>query len=142
MGLDLTQFDTVEISDAGAILDLRHPGTGEILKQPDGSVVSITVAGPDGERCRKQNRIATKKALEILGQGREQTEEEENDEEIDMLAALTLSWAGISISSDGADLPCTPENAKMLYRRFPAFRAQVNNFVKRRANFMRASQSN
>jgi hypothetical protein len=141
MGLDLTQFDTVELSDTGVALELRHPGTGEILRQPDGSAVVITLAGPDGERCRKQNRIATKKALEIIDQGRDQTEGELNEEELDMLAALTLSWSGVSISKDGADLSCTLENAKIVYRRFPAFRMQVNNFVKRRVNFMRASTS-
>jgi hypothetical protein len=140
MGLDLTQFDTVSLSESGVSMELRHPGTGEVLKQPSGETVSITLAGPDSERCRAQAHLAGKKRAEIFTSGRKTLSNEELDrEEVEMLAAMTIGWQGVSLSADGADLPCTKENAAEVYRRFPAFRQQAQRFVDARANFMKAS---
>ena len=55
-------------------------------------------------------------------------------EGIEVLAACTLGWKGVVV--DGAPLPCSRDNAIMLYTRFPWLREQVDQFVSDRSVYL------
>ena len=57
------------------------------------------------------------------------------EESIEILAACTLSWKGVIV--EGKSLPCTRENAVMLYTRFPWLKEQAEAFVADRASYFR-----
>jgi hypothetical protein len=127
---DLSQLDTAKASDEGAELELRHPKTGEVLGGP-----VIILAGPDSEIVRGAQRKLTNKRLK--GRRTKVDAEMIEDEQLEVLALSTLGWR--DIACDGAVLPCSKENAKMLYGRFPWIREQVDEFVGERGNFIKSS---
>lgn len=135
--MDLSQFDTAELANAGAVLELRGP-TGEPLIQDDGvTPVSITLLGEDSDVVTKANNIATNQFLRAGPNGQGITAEISKANEIAKFAKATVEWSGIVV--DKKPLECTPENAKALYRRFPWIRDQVRAFIADRANFLKAS---
>jgi hypothetical protein len=62
------------------------------------------------------------------------TAEEQDESGLNLLVACTLAWEGVIV--EGVDLPCTPDNVKMVYRRFPWLQEQVTAFIGDRANFL------
>jgi len=139
MGLDLAQFDTIKKSDEGAVMELLHPITKAVLTLSDGQPLTITLAGGDGERCRNANYIAADKRAAIYSTGRKLLCAAESEKEsLDFIVAMTISWQNIALESD-VDLPCTRENIRRVYTRFPDFKEQAVRFIESRANFMKAS---
>jgi hypothetical protein len=53
-------------------------------------------------------------------------------------AAVTKAWTGIALGEEDP-LPCTPDNALKLYRRFTWIADAVGKFVGDRANFLSRS---
>jgi hypothetical protein len=145
MSFDLGSLDTKKACDAGAVLELRHPDTGK------GLGIFITLAGVDSEAYVKaSNRIAARRAnlnmtparMKKVRAGRpvDVTEEDigaQQDDGIQLLAAVTLSWEGVLV--DGNEVACGQEQAVSLYSRFPWIRQQVDEWVSERANFLAGS---
>jgi len=52
----------------------------------------------------------------------------------DSYAACTVAWVNVIV--DGAELPCTRENALALYQRFRWLANQIAEFMQDRANFL------
>lgn len=133
---DLAALDGAATAEEGAVLELRHPNSGELIFTPDGKPVTIRLAGEDSFLYRRaqhtaQNRRFSRGALTKL-----RAEELENDQ-VEIYAACTLAWTGIAL--DGQDLPCTRQNALMVYKRFRWVVDQVADFIRDRANFLRSS---
>lgn len=140
--MDLAQLDTTAAADAGAVLTLLHPKTGDVLRQDlphdaapgvEGAPVTITLAGTDSERHRKfRNSLITKRlAKRVPGK---MTAEEAESEQMDGLVALTLAWEGVTFQ--GEALPCTAANVRRVYTSLKWVREQVDQFVTDRANYL------
>ncbi len=126
-------------AEEGAVLELKDPH-GEPVLKPDGSPVTITLAGSDSKRFKKaRNAIGDrylKKASPRKAAIAETTEESLNDWAF-QLAAATISWDGVVV--EGAELECTPANAKRVYLDYDWVREQVDAFVGERRNFWKSS---
>jgi hypothetical protein len=133
--MDLGKFDTVATSDEGTEMILRHPVTSAPLYQDDltEKAVTITLAGADSSRFRAAERANRNKRLKGLRM-RTPSAEEIDEDGLELLSRCTLAWDGVEL--DGQVLACTQANARMLYKRLPWVREQVDNFMGDRANFL------
>jgi hypothetical protein len=137
--LDLTTLDTATAADAGSIMEVLHPTTGAVLTHEGGKAVTITLAGQDSARYQGAARASRNRRLKAQQSGRRvqiSAEEMENDG-IETIVSCTLGWDGIGV--DGAPLPFSPDNARMLYKRLPWLLEQADAFISDRANFLKAS---
>jgi hypothetical protein len=131
--MDLTQYENDKI-DEGAVLHVRDPLTGSLIEDDDGqNAMTITLISADSrEYVRMQHRISNST---IRGtKPRKVTLEEIEDSALQMLAFATKSWTGMVL--DGAPLECNQINARMVYKRFPWIKEQVDEFVVDRSNFL------
>lgn len=123
--MKLTDIDTVKGSDEGAVIDLRHPATGEKLD------MWIKVAGPDSKLAkRRQAEIRRKMRGQKAGKIDLDMWEAEA---LETRVAVTLDWGGIEFDKP---LECTPENVRMVYSDFPWVADQVDEFQADRGNFI------
>lgn len=126
--MDLSKF---ELTDADVKrLDVLHPGTGE--KMPD---IWIDLLPIDSPGYRAAQREAQRKRLEDETRTlRLDLKQVERDQTEDMALAI-VGWNGIGI--DGKDeLPFSVDVAIAIMIRLPWLRAQVEAFLRRRANFL------
>lgn len=126
-------LSTLEPTREGAEMAVRHPATNAPVEG-----MSITLLGMDSERALRAQRAATNRRLKQGVQRMKLTAEELEADGLELLAALTVAWKGVEL--DGKELPCTAENARMLYGKFRWLREQVDEFTGDRANFLPASQ--
>ncbi len=135
--MDLGKFDTQRNATQGVNMELKHPGTGQVLKQ-DGTGVPITInlTGRDAADYQQLAHKVQNKKLDKAGRsGRlKVTAEEIEDDELALLVLSTKGWAGITI--EGVAIEYSPEAAKQLYLRFPWIREQASEFVADRSNFL------
>ena len=123
--IDLADLDTSAACDEGAELELVHPRTQV------GLGMFITMYGVDSKIWRRAlsdvgERRARKRGTPSLDEVRAQN--------IEILARCTRSWRGIRV--DGGEPPCTYENARALYTRFPWITDQVDAFAGDRGNYI------
>lgn len=129
-------MDTVEKSEAGITFPVLRLDTGEPLINGE-TPVTITVKGPDSAAYRKAARDVQQKRIKIVSAGGEFDDEQA---EIELLAAVTIAWTGFHDGKAAAQ--CTPENAALVYKRFPVVKDQVNARVSSRRNFIKGSSPN
>lgn len=138
-------------------LDIRHqPSAADSCEAgysfeprfPDGSAtgVRVTVRGPDsrGARDHAARRFAELQARELAAKkaGREPDPlrpEEIEEHLIELALVYTIGWEGVV--DDGVPLPCTPQNARTLYRLYPWLRSQVTTAAQDLGNFVRPSSA-
>lgn len=131
---DITEFETTDIAD----MPVNNPKTGKPV-MAGAKPVTITLAGRDSEVYRKISRELANKRIEAAraaGKEVELSDEELQNEALDLLSALTLGWTGVV--SGGEPFPFSTENARKMYERLPWLREDVDRFVGNRANFMKA----
>lgn len=131
---DLSQLSSAESAEQGAVMEVRHPETGEVLMS-DGAPVTITLAGEDSSTYRRALHAAQNRRFGRGNLAKIKAEELHNDN-LDMLAACTLAWSNIAY--EGSDLPCSRHNALRLYKDdgFRWLVEQVDAFVKDRSHFL------
>jgi hypothetical protein len=141
MPVSLSAFDTVTGSDEGAALEVRHPVTGDVVRDSEGKALTLGLAGPDSRLAKKaeQDRINRR----LKGRHRRGddilTAEEMDEDNLEILAACTLWWSGFVFPGQDQEPECTPENARLVYERYPEVRRQAEAFRAKAANFMRPS---
>lgn len=120
--MDLSTLDVKKASEAGAILRLRNPFTGDVIEG-----VSIRVIGRDAEVLQKARKDAERDRAE----GRMDSETANRH----VLAAAIVGWEGVEI--DGKPLEYSPEAAiKLVTDERTAWVAeQVAPFSLSRRNF-------
>ena len=138
--MSLADLNTKETADNGVEIEILHPGTN----LPVG--VAITVLGTDSAAFRAITRKQRNRRLESMNRSKgkvTQTDEEQEAEALDILAACTKSWRTgenneIEVTP-GEFLACTPENAKRLYADvgFSWLREQVDREIGDRTNFLK-----
>lgn len=121
------------LADEGAILELRHPDTEEII-----SGMTITLLGQDSAVYRKIQLAKQQAVLNRMAKGKKQVEFDAAkiaEDTIDDLVALTVDWAGFEM--DGEPLKCDAATKRMVYSDWQWIREQAQEFVANRANFFR-----
>lgn len=130
--MELDRFDTKTRANEGIDFELSD------LRTTKGSGVFFRILGSDGDTFQ---RLATERtravAKRLEESGADQLSREELDElTADMLASLTIGWRNLDVK--GESLPFTLENARMIYKKYPAIRDQINRAVADRGNFLLA----
>lgn len=124
--LDLASLDTAALCEQGAELELTHPATGAPLG------VYLTLAGVDSKTWRKATAALAEKRL---GKRGKVSAEEVQTGGVEILARCTLGWRGVVV--DGQEMPCTVNNARTLYGRFPWIFDQADRFASDRGSYLR-----
>lgn len=126
MSFDLSELNTVELANKGAVVNITHPSTGDDLG------IKITVAGSDSDLYRKaQRKIMNKRLADKKMKTR--VEEIEN-ESLELLAQCTMTWEGVK--EGGSEVPCTFDNAKRLYKTYPWLKEQVDQAISDRGLYL------
>ena len=122
-------------ADEGAVLELRHPATDEVIEG-----MTITLLGKDSATYRKIELRRTQAVLHRVNKGKKAAEldaEKLQDDTLDDLVALTKGWSGFE--EGGKEITFSPAEAKKIYAnpglRF--IREQAEAFINDRANFFR-----
>lgn len=140
--MDIAEFDTVAEADAGAVMEVRSPKTGEVLRHPpdannpDGRPFTINYIGKDSPKVVALARQQNDRRIKQMRRTGEtvQTSLLESDA-IDLLVAATTGW----------DVILNKETAKSdagsyrsAYVKYPWLYEQGNEFVGLRSNFTKA----
>ena len=123
--MKLTDYNSVEGSDEGAVVHIEHPVTGEPTD------AWVKVAGPDS-KLAKQRRTHIQRML----RGKRNMSDVDIDalekEALETRVALTLDWGNIELDEP---LSCTADNARKVYTEYPWLAEQVDAFQGDRTNF-------
>ena len=133
--MDLSVFD---VTEDGIEMQVRHPATGAPLWQDSESekAVTITFTGIDSPQFKKAARANTDRRIRS-GFRAKVTAEQMDEEGLEVLVKCTLSWDGMEV--DGAVLPFSAANVRMIFTRFPWLRLQAEEFNADRQNFLKPS---
>lgn len=126
--LDLTELDLSASAEAGNVVEIEHPISGE------DTGIRITVLGTDSkkykDKVREQQQARFNKAAR--SRSRKSANIGMSDEEAsELLAACTVSWSGVK--ENGDEVPV--EQAARIYTKYSWIREQVDEFMGDRANF-------
>ena len=123
--MKLSDFNSVEGSNEGAVLYINHPVTGEKTD------AWVKVAGPDSALA-KQRRAQ----IQRLFRGKRNISDVDIDtlekEALETRVALTLEWGGIELDKP---LKFNEENVRKVYSEYPWIAEQVDAFQGDRTNF-------
>lgn len=137
--LDLSNYDTAAASDEGAVMEVIHPGTGDVIRDPEtGEAMTLTLLGVDSTAYQQAFRKNMNRRLNAKAKGQDKmTAEQLESEAIERLVLCTKGWTHVGL--DGEVLDCTEANARLVYTRFPWLRMQADEFIADRANFLSVS---
>jgi len=119
------------------VVALKHPATGEVLKNEDGSDMTITVFAPYSKEYKKVLHEMTNKRLKKLqGKGAKEITAEELDEiSLDSLAKTTKEW---NITFSGEKPKLSLAKAREIYERVFWIKAQIEEASEEALGFMKA----
>lgn len=112
---DLNDLDTMTPAEAGTVVELEHPITGEPLLDGEGNPWTITVRGEDSATVKAVIRKQQDRRSEKLRKGRGHVSDSESFdvERVEVLVAATIGWSGLTL--DGALLEFNAKNARRVY---------------------------
>lgn len=124
--MKLTDFNSVEGSNEGAVMYVKHPVTGV---ETDGW---IKMAGPDSKLAKER-----RSAIQRLLRGKKSVTDVDIDtleeEALQTRVALTLDWG--NIEAEDKKLTFNEKNVRYVYENFPWLAEQVDEFQGDRSNF-------
>lgn len=131
-GIDLADFTSDKAGTA--VLELRHPKTGDVIRHEDGRPYTVTLLSNQSDEflavARQQEdrrRAAMLRTRQLVS-----TVATEKDA-VELLVAVTKSW-DIKFGDDKSSAP-KPENYRACYTKVGWLRQQVDEFVGNVANF-------
>jgi hypothetical protein len=132
---DLADYDTTQGAEQGYTLTIADLKTGAPTS------MKITVLGADCDAYRERQRLFQRARVDRMNKARRMTvtPEEIEAEAIELLVEVTTGWSGFKLN--GADLPFTRDNVRLVYKRYGWIREQVDQAVGDRANFLPKSAS-
>lgn len=122
--------DTVEVK-------IKHPGTLEVLKNDDGSDMTITVYAPHAKQHKKVIHDLTNKRIKASQKknAKEITIEDLEEATLETLARVTKEW---NITYNGEKPVLTEAKAREVYEKVFWIKAQVERDVDESLDFLRA----
>jgi hypothetical protein len=133
--MDISDFDTVTQADEGAILQLRSPKTGEVMRHDDERAFTIKYIGSDSKKIIDLARKQQDDRAKIVRNGGTITAAAIEADMLELLVAATLEW---DIILGGNAPKSEPKEYRAAYKKFPWLYEQGNSFVNLRANFIKA----
>mgnify|MGYP003620955818 FL=1 len=134
--MDLAKLDLTEHANNGAVMDVLHPISGELLKDSGKNNVTITLLGSDSTQMRDamsnraKQQLASKKPNQIT------TIDEAEQASAELLASVVVSWSGIE--ENGQPIECIHRNVVATLKKYSWLRLQIDQFVSDRSNFFKA----
>ena len=113
---------------------LKHPVTGDVLKNDDGKPFTLFLLGTESQPYKLAARELLNKSMEA--QGLKQKSKTDFDIEafaMNKLTSCTEGWENIVF--DGQDYPFTPSNCQRLYNDFSWIQSQALAFIENSENF-------
>lgn len=135
--------------ETGRPMILRHPATGAVLRNQDGSPVSILLLGQYSETFRVKMRAIQlnrpnvreqlKREIPNFGDNDPLPVQAVEDEDTELVCACTCGWTIEQL--DGQRFEFSPENARKLWwdPRFAHYRAAALGFIMGDRNFFGGS---
>lgn len=135
--IDLAEFSSDKAGTA--ILEIRNPKTGDVLRHADGRAMTITLLSaqsPEFVAVQRQQAERQRQQFMRTRQWPQITEREQ----VEMLVAVTVTW-DLRFHDDKRSQP-KPENYRACYLEIPAVREQVDQFVGNVSNFFQGASKN
>lgn len=143
--MDIFDLDLNSAAEDGAAMTVVHPTTGEDLTyvSSNGETRPIRIFLKGNDSAAFRNRMDFHMRKNGRNDRKQMSLAEMQDQSADLLASVTTGWEGVTWNIDGvkADLECTRENAKMLYKERPWLRKQVDEFVAEPENFFKINSN-
>lgn len=117
-------------------MQVLDPRTNKpILDEKSKEPVTLMLIGMDSADVQQKRKALGDRRVNALGQRKMMisADDLENDN-MELLTACTKEWKHIVYNQK--ELPCTPENVKLIYTECPWIREQAEMFVNNRANFL------
>jgi len=129
--MDLNKLDLTKASNEGTWYTLKHPASNEDLP------MKIKIIGKDSDKFIKLSEDFRRSTLDDMKNNKTVEQRIETSKEYgdNLLIACTIEWQGIEL--DGKKLECTPENVKLVYKRFGWIKEQIDSAIADRANFIK-----
>jgi len=145
--MDIFDLDLGNAAEEGAPMVVRNPVTGEEMtfvdEMGETKPIRIFLKGNDSKTFR--NRMDFHMRQNSKRKNKEQSLAEIEEQSADLLASVTTGWEGMvwpNEYGEKAELACTRENAKMIYKARPWLRRQVDEFVAEAENFLQTNSNN
>lgn len=134
--VDIADFDTVAGSNEGAVMEVRHPKTNEVLYHDDGRPFTITYRGKDSEAFRDAARKQQDRRIQQNMRTRAPVLSSliEKDD-IELMVVATIKW---DIILGGKAPPNDPKAYREAYTNYPWLKEQGDEFVGVRSNFIKS----
>jgi hypothetical protein len=119
------------------VVTLKHPSTGEVLKNDDKSDMTITVYAPHSKEYKKVLHEMTNKRLKKMQSkgNKDITAEELEEVSLDSLAKTTKEW-NITFNSEKPKLSLV--KAREIYEKVFWIKAQIEEASEEALGFMKA----
>lgn len=119
------------------VITLKHPATGDVLKNDDGSDMTITVFAPHSKEYKKVLHEMTNKRLKKMQSkgDKDITAEEIEEVALDSLAKTTKEW-NITFNKEQPKLTLT--KAREIYEKVFWIKAQIEEASEEFLGFMKA----
>lgn len=129
--MDLNKLDLTKASNEGTWYTLKHPSSNEDLP------MKIKIIGKDSDKFIKLSEDFRRSTLDDMKNNKTVEQRIETSKEYgdNLLIACTIEWQGIEL--DGKKLECTPENVRLVYKRFGWIKEQIDTAIADRANFIK-----
>ena len=130
--MDFTKLDVTTAANAGALMQVTHPSTGDDLEG-----TTITLLGQDSDVYQKEIKKRAEQSLNNRsGRNKKVDLDEAKLKGAELLARLTTGWTGIAEGKAGVD--CTFENCVKMYLKYSWLREQVEAFIGDRGHFIKS----
>jgi hypothetical protein len=119
------------------VVTIKHPATGEVLKNEDKSDMTVTIYAPHSKEYKKVLHEMTNKRLKKMqAKGKNEiTAEEIEEATLDTLAKTTKGW---NITYGGEVPKLTVAKAKEIYDSVFWIKAQIEEAIESSLDFMKA----
>jgi|TARA_B110000238_G_scaffold192105_1_gene227056 hypothetical protein len=118
------------------VVEIKHPTTGDVLKNDDGTDMTITILAPHSKEYKKAQHEQISKRLKKSQKSKSQDVDYSDIEEatLEVLSKTTKAW---DITYGGEKPKLTPAKAKDLYEEVFWIRNQIEEVVTDTLDFMR-----
>lgn len=116
--------------EEGTEMPVLHPTTGEPLKDENGQVATIKLAGVDSDIYRKASNRITNRRVKKGSRSQNMTIERVEADTMELICACTLQWSGIMVRGE------VPKTAEELYSGAKWLRQQAEEWIHDRANYL------
>lgn len=139
--MDISTFETNDLANEGVVMEIQNPDTFEILLDDDGNPMWLQLRGTDSDVHKavqhRANNRRLKQAYQHRGDFSGTRAEDVEQEALTQLTKCTVAW---HLVVDKKFPPCTEEEVRKVYARFPWLREQAEKWREDRSHFFVSSK--